>query len=110
MGETVQNLTIVTEEELLNKLEALGPMDDEARNRVVCSLIGHSRIQTYFFGEYCCARCGAKVGDSLMSVYTEAEEVVIVGHNCPTCRANYEKCTWRDKIFAPDPFAKPDND
>lgn len=30
---------------------------------------------------------------------------VRVGHNCPTCRANYEKLGWEDKILTPDPFS-----
>ncbi len=103
-------MTIRTKKELLEKLNALGPLDEATRNRVVCSLIGHSRIQTFFFGQFHCARCGEKVGDNLISVYNEAAEAVVAGHDCPTCRANYKKCTWRDKIFAPDPFAKTDNE
>lgn len=31
-----------------------------------------------------------------------------VGHNCPTCRANYEKLGWEDKILTPDPFIDED--
>ncbi len=97
-------MKIETEKTLLEKLIALRIEDEKQRNEVVCDLIGHSKIQTYFFGYYHCARCGALVGDNLGSVYLEAENTVIVGHNCPICRSNYEKLTWKDKIFCPDPF------
>ncbi len=95
----------MTEQELTEKLEALGSITDEQRRRVVCSLLGHSKIQTGCFGYFYCARCGDQVGDSLASVY-DASDVVIVGHNCPRCRANYEKLGWEDKYLCPDPFAK----
>lgn len=95
-----------TQAELEAKLAALGPVDDDTRNHIVCSLIGHSRIQTYFWGEYYCGRCGDKVGDSLASIYPGAEKAVVVGHDCDVCRKNYEECTWQDKLFAPDPFAR----
>lgn len=95
----------MTQAELEKKLAALGPIDEATRNRIVCSMIGHSRIQTYFFGYYYCARCGEQIGDHLGSVYAGAEKAVIVGHNCNQCRLNYEACTWKDKLFTPDPFA-----
>ena len=94
----------MTEAELLNKIAALGDITEDQRNAIVCSLIGHSKIQTFCFGYYSCARCGTQLGDSLGSSYPSASEVVIVGHNCPTCRANYEKLGWKDKLFCPDPF------
>ncbi len=97
----------MTKKELLAKLKALGPISEQQRNDIVCSLIGHSRIQTYFFGYYNCARCGAQIGDSLGGCYSGAEKAVIVGHSCPTCRENYKKCTWKDKLFCPDPFKEP---
>ena len=90
----------------MQKLAFLGPMDVETRNGVVCSLIGHSRIQTACFGYFHCARCGAQVGDTLASSYEGAKTAVVVGHKCIACVANYQACTWRDKIFAPDPFAE----
>lgn len=101
MSEPVE---IASEEELLTKLAALGPLSEEQRNSVVCALIGHSRIQTYCFGYFNCARCDEQMGDSLTGIYSRANEVVIVGHDCEICRTNYAACTWKDKIFAPDPF------
>ncbi len=102
----------MTEQELTEKLAALGDISDEQRKEVVCALVGHSKIQCFCFGYFTCSRCGAQVGDALGSTYDAAESVVIVGHNCPTCRANYEKLGWQDKYLCPDPFAKevPAND
>ena len=98
----------MTEQELMEKLEALGPMDEKQRNAVVCALIGHSMIHETCFGYHYCARCGAQVGDTLGGYYPDAANAVVVGHNCETCRANYEKLTWKDKLFAPDPFVEED--
>lgn len=99
---------IRNEQELLEKLAVLGVMEDDARNQVVCSLIGHSKIQEFCFGYYTCSRCGAQMGDSLGSTYYDAPNVVVVGHDCPTCRENYGKLEWHHKIFTPDPFIKPE--
>ena len=67
-----------------------------------CVWFGHSRISTMCLGYVYCARCGEQTGDTLM--LSPVPDSVIVGHNCDTCRDNYTRCTWRDKIFAPDPF------
>lgn len=81
------------------------PLDsDEQRNTVVCALVGHSKIMSTCFGYWHCGRCEAQLGDSLGGVYDGGGKVVI-GHNCETCRENYAACTWRDTVFAPDPFA-----
>ena len=96
----------LTKKELMKKLKALGKMDKQTRNDIVCSLIGHSRIQSMCFGYYYCGRCGTQVGDGLASVYPEAEEVVIIDHKCIVCKKNYKKCTWRDKLYVIDPFKK----
>jgi glycosyltransferase A (GT-A) superfamily protein (DUF2064 family) len=85
----------------MNKLEALR----QKRNRIICALFGHSKIQTTFFGYFYCSRCGEQVGDALGGCYN-ASNVVIVGHDCPTCKANYKKLKWKDKIFCPNPFKK----
>lgn len=97
------------EAELKQKLEALGLEEGDPRiPGIVCQLIGHSRIQTYCFGYYSCARCDAQVGDSLGGVYLGAKQTVVVGHNCETCRDNYSKLGWQDKFMCPDPFAVPE--
>ncbi len=97
----------MTKKELLKKLKVLEPGSDEQRNQVVCSLIGHSKIQTVCFGYHYCGRCGAQVGDTLGSIYPDADQAVVVGHNCDRCRENFKALTWRDKVFAPDPFKEP---
>ena len=96
----------MTKKELLEKIQALGPISDQQRNEIVCSLIGHSLIVTQCFGYVNCARCGAQVGDKLISGYSNAPKAVFVGHSCSTCQENYKKLTWQDKIFCPDPFKK----
>ena len=73
---------------------------------IFCAVFRHSLIQHYCFGYFNCARCGAQLGDSLGSVYPQAEKVVIVGHNCKKCRENYKKLSWVDKFLAPNPFKK----
>lgn len=93
----------LTEAAVLAAVAALGDISDEQRNSVVCALIGHSDIQSSFFGYYNCGRCNEQVGDALGGSYSSAS-VVIIGHNCDRCRANFEALTWRDKLFAPDPF------
>ena len=55
------NKEIKTQEELLEKLNMLGIEDEERRNKITCALIGHSLIQTTFFGYYYCSRCGEGV-------------------------------------------------
>ena len=72
--------------------------------RILCEVIGHSRICTRFWGYRNCGRCGDQLGDNLGSVDPGGDEAVIIGHNCDQCRANYKKCTWKDKLFVKDPF------
>lgn len=96
----------MTKKELLKKIKLVEPENDEQRNQIVCSLIGHSKIQTTCFGYYYCGRCGDQVGDTLGSSYPGVKDVVIVDHDCPTCHDNYDKCTWKDKLFVPNPFNK----
>lgn len=91
----------ITKSQLIDKLQVLDlGGDKKKRNSVVCSLIGHSNIQTGFFGYIYCGRCGDQVGDTLGGVYSN-EKSVMVGHNCKTCRKNYKKLTWKDKLYAP---------
>lgn len=80
-------------------------LDETAQRRVVCALVGHSRIQTHFFGYWYCARCEEQVGDSLAAVYDGAN-AVLVGHDCEVCRKNAATLTWRDTLLAPEPFPK----
>ena len=99
---------IKTKKDLLKILKNIPYEDKEQRNEIVCSLIGHSRIQTNWFGYHDCARCGARMGDTLGGIYPFASQAVIMEHNCDKCRENYKKCTWKDKIYVKNPFKKKD--
>lgn len=99
---------IKTEKELMEKLNALSIEDEAQIKKVTCALIGHSRIQNYCFGYYTCARCGEQLGDSLGGIHSAAESVVIVGHKCSVCEANYKDLTWKDKVFCSEPLANND--
>ena len=92
--------------QLKKKVKALGKLSDEKRNGIICTLIGHSRISNTCFGYRHCARCGDLLGDSLASVDYGIKEAVIIGHGCPECKANFKECTWKDKLFVRNPFAK----
>ena len=96
----------MTKAEVLRCIRGL-PKDQ--RNPVVCALVGHSRIHEYSFGYIHCARCGAQVGDVLMGDYPDRkEETVIVSHShCATCQRAASAFTWRDRLYAPNPFTKP---
>ena len=94
----------MTRKEYEKKIAALEPLDEERRKSVTCALLGHSHITTGCFGSVYCARCGEQIGDVLGGCFYDPLEVR-VGHNCPTCRANYEKLGWEDKILTPDPFS-----
>ena len=96
----------LTLSELKKKIKALGKIDAATRNSIICSLVGHSHISTMCFGYRYCARCGDQVGDSLGSIDMGVKEAVIVGHNCPECKKNFEACTIFDKIFVRNPFSK----
>ena len=71
--------------------------------RVTCALIGHSRIIDTDFGYVHCARCDARIGDTLAGAY-DMDGRFIVGHNCEKCRTNYRAMTWRDKLFVRNPL------
>lgn len=96
-------MTDITETELKEKIAVLGDISDEQRNKIVCALVGHSRIKTSCFGYYYCARCEEQVGDSLGGAYSGKDDV-IVGHDCHVCRTNAKLLTWTDTLYAPDPF------
>ena len=78
----------------------------EKLKAVFCALFGHSRIQSGCFGYWYCGRCGQQLGDSLAGAYS-VKDFVIIGHGCDKCRANYKKCTWKDKFLTPNPFKEP---
>ena len=85
-------------------LDTLPIKDDDHRKEIVCSLIGHSNIMHNFMGYHDCGRCGARLGDTLASIFPGAEGAVIIGHNCKICKKNYEKCSWKDTYLVEEPF------
>lgn len=93
----------MNKKELLQKIKILKLNDKKQRNRVVCSLIGHSKIITNCFGYIYCARCEAQIGDSLGGIF-DGSNHVIVGHNCKKCKNNFKGLTWEDKLYCPNPF------
>lgn len=88
---------------ILSSLIVAGIPEEETAQAIVCALVGHSKIQETYFGEWTCGRCGEVVGDSLGGAY-QAEDVVIIRHDCDKCFENYKKLTWRDKLLTPYPF------
>mgnify|MGYP001558843726 FL=1 len=97
---------IKSEGELREILKKIPYRDNEHRNTIVCSLIGHSLISTFCFGYRNCGRCGALLGDSLGGADYGKLEAVLIGHKCEKCRENYKKCSWKDKLFVKNPFTK----
>ena len=96
----------MNKQELLRKLKLLEPESKEQRNSLVCSLVGHSRIRTFFFGYNYCARCGAELGDSLGGAWKVSEEY-IEGHDDKDCLLNLERMTWKDKLYVPRKIYQP---
>lgn len=97
---------IRTKKELLKILKKIPIRDNEHRKKIICSLIGHSRICTICWGYRDCGRCGETLGDNLVSIDLGRKYCVVIGHNCNVCRKNYKKCTWKDKYLVPNPFKK----
>jgi len=98
------NREIKNKTDLLNILKTLPVKDKDHRNSIICSLIGHSKICTTFFGYRNCGRCGQQLGDNLGSIDSFAKECVIIGHKCKVCIENYKKCDWKDKLYVKNPF------
>lgn len=90
----------MTKKELMKKLKAVEPDSKDQRNEIVCSLIGHSRIRTFFFGYNYCGRCGTQLGDSLGGVWKQTDEY-IEGHDDEDCLKALLKMDWRDKLYVP---------
>ena len=85
----------MTKAEVIKRIKGL---DEETQKKVVCALVGHSKIHNVCFGYRYCARCEEIVIDTL------TKSTVIVGHDCPLCHSNYDKMEWKDTLFVPYPF------
>jgi len=97
---------INTEKELLEILQPMSFDDKDHQKKIICALIGHSKICTTCWGYRYCGRCTAQLGDSLGSVDYGIGKAVIIGHDCDVCKENYKKCTWKDKYLVPNPFTE----
>lgn len=80
-------------------------LDDETQKKMVCALVGHSKIVEMCIGYVHCARCGAQIGDTLSGIW-DAETAVIVGHDCVTCHKNFAALDWCHTFKAPWPFER----
>lgn len=94
----------MTRKKVISLLGSIPYSSIEQRNKIVCALIGHSKISTYCFGYRYCGRCGALVGDSLGGSDYGKLKAVIIGHICSLCKKNYKMCTWKDKLYVANPF------
>jgi hypothetical protein len=99
----MENKEIQNEAELNEILSHIPIKDEEQKKKVICSMFGHSKIVIACWGYINCGRCGYQLGDTLAGCY-DTRNLVIIGHSCETCRKNYEKMTWKDKLLVPDPF------
>lgn len=82
-----------TQEELLEKLDALGKIEPEQRRAITCVLIGHSRLVAPVGALLFCARC--------MTPYTPArmDTLVYQDHDCVACNENRKRLNWEDTLF-----------
>ena len=88
----------MTRSELSAKLKVINPESKQQRNKLVCALIGHSRIRTFFFGYNYCARCEDQLGDSLGGVFKVSDEF-IQGHTDKECLDSLKAMDWKDKLY-----------
>jgi hypothetical protein len=86
------------------RLSLAGVTDVGRKRKVVCALIGHSRVVEYCFGYVTCARCGAQVGDTLAGPSMSGHVFLThLGRSIPECDC-YEvlaKLTWKDRMMLP---------
>ena len=77
---------------------------EETQRKMVCALVGHSRLLTHFFGYHYCARCEAQVGDSLGGAFQDRDnklKLAILGCTCEQCVSNYAAFDWKDTFLVP---------
>ncbi len=75
--------------------------------KVVCSLIGHSRIVDICMGRISCARCGEILVDGLTQAIDskwETENCLVYrkcphGSNCKKCAENKKLLIWKDRLL-----------
>lgn len=94
---------LMSEQDLLRKLDLWDFDDNAQRNRVVCALIGHSRICKSDLLYTRCARCGERWEDMFLATLGGHGDRVFLDHvDCEVCRENRKQLTWKDKLFCQD--------
>ena len=91
----------LTLEEVKSRIAGL---DEEVQQKMVCAMVGHSRLLTQFFGYHYCARCNAQVGDSLGGSFRDPDNKIglaIINCACKKCSASYAAFTWKDLFMVP---------
>jgi hypothetical protein len=87
------------------KVAALAISDDATRRRVICGLVGHSRVVDdegeNLTWRVTCARCGELLGESRFQTGSfDAHGAVFRRHvearDCATCVENLKTLTWQD--------------
>lgn len=78
--------------------ERIAGLDMEVQRKMVCALIGHTRLLNGCFGYHHCARCGELVGDSLGGAFSAPTQVVI-GCKCNDCRERFLSFDWKDTFM-----------
>jgi len=73
--------------------------------KVMCGLIGHSKIVYLDFGRICCARCHEVLADGLTQTVDPDWEKTLVYRKCPhgpdckICKNNKSNLGWKDKLL-----------
>lgn len=102
-----KKVRVLSKADVLRRVRGLSA---EQQKAMVCALVGHSKIRDFCFGYHHCARCGALLGDSLGGAYQDDTAVypTHLGQKIKGCHCaqNAKALTWRDTLYAPDPFAK----
>ena len=92
----------MTLEEVKSRIAGL---DKEAQQKMVCAMVGHSRLLTQCFGYHYCARCDAQVGDSLGGSFSDPDNKIglaIINCACEKCSSSYANFTWKDLFMVPE--------
>jgi hypothetical protein len=88
----------LNEAEAKIKVAALFISDDATRRRIICGLVGHSRIVRENNGSLLCGRCdkenpGVSPHDAVMLEHLDG--------GCSHCDVNLRSLTWKDTWEAP---------
>ena len=80
--------------------DATAKASDETIAELLCAAIGHPPVIDICFGEVTCARCEARLGDTLAGVYSTKGKFVR-GHGLPKGMKECEECETIWKSLTP---------